>query len=115
MQLGRHFFLIIIMANIRGISLTNRVPTSPPGTWGIKLFSYRIRILLPLNLVELYFQRVEYLVFERLRTGGAHTSYQYLVERPYIITASNGQQSNQFLQVKAIQEVQSAERDLPSL
>ena len=37
MQLGRHFLLIIIMANIRGISL-NRVPTSLPGTWGIKLF-----------------------------------------------------------------------------
>ena len=42
MQLGRHF-LLIIMANIRGISLTNRVPTSLPGTRGIKLFSYRIR------------------------------------------------------------------------
>ena len=40
MQLGRHF-LLIIMANIRGIPLTNRVPTSLPGTWGIKLFSYK--------------------------------------------------------------------------
>ena len=37
MQLSRHFLLIIIMVNIRGISLTNRVPTSLPGTWGIKL------------------------------------------------------------------------------
>ena len=40
MQLDRHF-LLIIMANIRGIPLTNRVPTSLPGTWGIKLFSYK--------------------------------------------------------------------------